>query len=109
MDAWLTAHRSEWEPNRSAADFSPIAERLDELENRVVPIRVYLHDGKLYAEDADRKAFDAAILDSDYRADTKKRNQEIEPHNGAEVTALIQKVLATPKDIVERAIAAISR
>ena len=56
-----------------------------------------------------RKAFDAALLDADYRAEAKKRNQEIEPHSGAEVTALIQKLLDTPEDIVKRAISAISR
>jgi tripartite-type tricarboxylate transporter receptor subunit TctC len=56
-----------------------------------------------------RKAFDLALQDPDFRADAKKRNQEIEPHNGAEVTALIEKVLATPKNIVERAVAAIGK
>lgn len=56
-----------------------------------------------------RKAFDSALSDPDYRADAKKRNQEIEPHNGAEVTELIEKVLATPRSIVERATAAIGK
>ncbi len=53
-----------------------------------------------------RAAFDAAVRDPDYRAEAAARLQRVLPHTGAEVAALVTQFLATPRDIVERVVAA---
>lgn len=53
-----------------------------------------------------RGAFDKAMADPAYQADAKKRRQIIRPRDGAEVEALVKKMFATPKAIIDRTIAA---
>lgn len=53
-----------------------------------------------------RKAFDAAVTDPGYLADTQKRKQIIAPRHGADVAGLVNKLFATPKAIIQRTIAA---
>jgi tripartite-type tricarboxylate transporter receptor subunit TctC len=54
-----------------------------------------------------RTAFDATMRDPQLLADSEKIHIDISPLPGATVQDLIQKLYATPKDIVERARAAI--
>lgn len=54
-----------------------------------------------------RKAFDAAVKNSEYVADTKKRIQDVEPKSGEEVERLVQQMYQTPQDVVKRTISAI--
>src|SRR3954463_6771077 len=54
-----------------------------------------------------RTAFDATVRDPQYLADAEKTHIDISPLPGATVQELIQKLYATPKDITERAKAAI--
>ncbi len=49
-----------------------------------------------------RDAFDATMTDADFIADTRKSKLELEPEDGAHLTALIAKIYATPKPIVDR-------
>jgi tripartite-type tricarboxylate transporter receptor subunit TctC len=51
-----------------------------------------------------RKAFDATVRDPAYQIEAKRQGQAIEPRNGAEVTALIERVFATPKPIIQRTV-----
>lgn len=53
-----------------------------------------------------RAAFDKAVGDPAYLADAAKRLQKIEPRGGAEVQGLVDKLYATPKEIVDRTIQA---
>ena len=53
-----------------------------------------------------RRAFDAAVADPDYIADSKKRIQDLAPKSGAEVEKLVQRMLTTPEAIIKRTIAA---
>jgi tripartite-type tricarboxylate transporter receptor subunit TctC len=50
-----------------------------------------------------RKAFDDTMKDPEFLADGKTMQAEISPTSGAEAQALIAKVYATPRDVVERA------
>lgn len=50
-----------------------------------------------------RKAFDAAIRDPEFLADSNKSQMEITPQTGAEVEALIAKFTSAPQAVVERA------
>jgi tripartite-type tricarboxylate transporter receptor subunit TctC len=50
-----------------------------------------------------RQAIDATLRDPDYVADAKKQTLDVDPINGADVTALIRKIYATPPGVVERA------
>jgi len=52
--------------------------------------------------EAYRKAFDAAVKDPEYLAEAVQRQQNIVPHNGADVQAKIEAMYATPQAIVER-------
>lgn len=52
-----------------------------------------------------RKAFDAAVRDPQYLADAANRRQRISPRDGADVTELAGKLLATPPDVVRRMLA----
>ncbi|MPZ41344.1 MAG: hypothetical protein GEU95_25520 [Rhizobiales bacterium] len=49
-----------------------------------------------------RRAFSAAVRDPQYLADAAKRRQRVRPRDGADVTGLVQKLLATPDDVVQR-------
>ena len=53
-----------------------------------------------------RKAFDAAVRDPGYLADTQKRKQTVTPRDGADVMKLVEQLLATPKPIVQKVIEA---
>lgn len=53
-----------------------------------------------------RAAFDKAVKEPAYLADAAKRLQKIAARNGAEVEGLVDKLYTTPKDIVDRTIAA---
>lgn len=59
------------------------------------------------ATQAWRRAFDSAVTDPAYRAETKKRNQDVTVKSGAEVEALVGKLAATPAAIVKRTLAAV--
>ena len=54
-----------------------------------------------------RKAFDATMADPQYLADAKKMRIDIEPLPGAKVQEIVQKLHATPKNVVQAARAAI--
>jgi tripartite-type tricarboxylate transporter receptor subunit TctC len=54
-----------------------------------------------------RKAFDDTMKDPQYLADAGKMHIDISPLPGARVQEIVQKLHATPKDIVEKARAAI--
>ncbi len=56
-----------------------------------------------------RKAFDATMKDSKFKAETDKAKMEIEPVTGQEVAQLVNELYATPKDLVEAAAAATAR
>jgi tripartite-type tricarboxylate transporter receptor subunit TctC len=49
-----------------------------------------------------RKAFDDTMKDPAFLAEAEKLKLDIDPLNGAQVSALVTRVLATPKDVVER-------
>lgn len=51
-----------------------------------------------------RKAFDAAVKDPAYLADAEKRRQTVRPRTGPDVEALVARMFATPKPIIERTI-----
>ena len=49
-----------------------------------------------------REAFDATMKDPDFIADAKKQKLDLSPESGADLAALIDKIYATPKPIVEK-------
>ena len=49
-----------------------------------------------------RDAFDATMRDPEFIADVKRNKFELEPNDGAHLAALIDKIYATPKSIIER-------
>ena len=49
-----------------------------------------------------RDAFMATMKDPDFLADTKKGKLEVEPEDGQKLEALIKRIYATPKKIVEQ-------
>jgi tripartite-type tricarboxylate transporter receptor subunit TctC len=52
-----------------------------------------------------RKAFDAMMKDEKFLADAKARNMDVNPLSGAEMTKIVERVLATPAPVVDRALA----
>jgi hypothetical protein len=54
-----------------------------------------------------RKAFDATMSDPQYLAEAKKLRIDIAPLSGDKVQAIVEKLHATPKNIVQAARAAI--
>ena len=54
-----------------------------------------------------RDAFNATMKDADFIADAKKSKLDLEPEDGEHLTALIMKIYATPKPIVDRVTALI--
>jgi hypothetical protein len=50
-----------------------------------------------------RKAFDETMHDPGFLADAQKMRISIAPLGGSEVQALIEKLYATPKALVDRA------
>jgi tripartite-type tricarboxylate transporter receptor subunit TctC len=51
-----------------------------------------------------RDAFDATMRDAEFMAEAKSRKLDLEPTTGAELAALIDRIYATPKPVVERVI-----
>ena len=49
-----------------------------------------------------RDAFSATMKDPDFVADTKKQKLDVEPEDGEHLAALIKKIYATPKPIVDK-------
>jgi tripartite-type tricarboxylate transporter receptor subunit TctC len=49
-----------------------------------------------------RRAFDATMKDKDLLADAEKQSLEVNPATGEEMTEMLKKVYATPKEIVTR-------
>lgn len=54
-------------------------------------------------------AFDATMKDKGFLADAKKRKVEINPMGGEEIDALIKKIYAIPKDVVDATKEALNR
>jgi tripartite-type tricarboxylate transporter receptor subunit TctC len=50
-----------------------------------------------------RTAFDGTVADPQFLADAEKMKISITPLSGAKVQALVEKLYATPKDLIERA------
>jgi len=53
-----------------------------------------------------RRAFDATIADPELRAEAARMNLAVEPSTGEDVAALLRRIYATPKAVVEKAAAA---
>jgi tripartite-type tricarboxylate transporter receptor subunit TctC len=49
-----------------------------------------------------REAFDATMQDADFIAEAKNSKLELAPEDGAHLAALIMKIYATPKPIVDK-------
>ena len=49
-----------------------------------------------------REAFSATMTDPEFIADAKKQKLDVEPENGEHLAALIKKIYATPKPIVDK-------
>jgi tripartite-type tricarboxylate transporter receptor subunit TctC len=49
-----------------------------------------------------RSAFDATMKDPEFAAEVKRNKFDLEPEDGPHLAALIEKIYATPKPIVER-------
>jgi len=49
-----------------------------------------------------RDAFNATMRDADFVADAKRNKFELEPEDGEHLAALIKKIYATPKPIIDR-------
>ncbi|MGE5537193.1 MAG: Bug family tripartite tricarboxylate transporter substrate binding protein [Gemmatimonas sp.] len=58
-----------------------------------------LQPGKL---DMLRKAFDETMKDPDFKADAEKQKLDVDPEDGPHLEALIKKIYAMPKPIVEQ-------
>jgi tripartite-type tricarboxylate transporter receptor subunit TctC len=50
-----------------------------------------------------RKAFEAVLKDPEYIAEARKQHMETQFMRGTEISALIDRIYATPNDVVERA------
>ena len=50
-----------------------------------------------------RRAFDATIRDPDFLAEAQKLSLEIDPLNGAEISALLDKAYTAPKSVIAEA------
>ena len=49
-----------------------------------------------------RDAFNATMKDPEFAADVKRNKFDLEPEDGEHLAALINKIYATPKAIIER-------
>ena len=52
--------------------------------------------------DALRRGFDATMKDPEYLAMMKKARNALNPVDGATLTAIVAKALATPKSVIDR-------
>jgi len=53
-----------------------------------------------------RAAFDMAVRNPDYLAESKNRRMNVQVRDGAEVTQFVARMFATPREIVQRTIEA---
>jgi tripartite-type tricarboxylate transporter receptor subunit TctC len=49
-----------------------------------------------------RRAFDATMADPDFRAEAAKMQADLAPSTGEEVQALVERIYATPRPVIER-------
>ena len=49
-----------------------------------------------------RAAFEATMTDADFAAEVRKSKLDLDPEDGAHLAALIAKIYATPKPIVDK-------
>jgi tripartite-type tricarboxylate transporter receptor subunit TctC len=49
-----------------------------------------------------RAAFDATMKDAEFIAEVQARKLDLEPEDGEHLAALIRKIYATPKPIIDR-------
>jgi hypothetical protein len=49
-----------------------------------------------------RRAFDATMSDPDFRAEAAKIQADLAPSTGKEVQALVERIYATPRPVIER-------
>jgi hypothetical protein len=49
-----------------------------------------------------RDAFNATMMDAEFVADAQKSKLDLEPEDGEHLAALIRRIYATPKPIVDR-------
>ena len=49
-----------------------------------------------------RAAFDATMTDPDFIADAQKSGLDVEPESGARLAALVSKIYATPRSVIDR-------
>jgi tripartite-type tricarboxylate transporter receptor subunit TctC len=90
------------------AKTSEARQALELLLSQDIMARPYLAPPKVPADRtaALRKAFDATVEDAAFVADIKKQRLDLSPMSGEEMEQIIVKLYATPKALVERAIAA---
>jgi tripartite-type tricarboxylate transporter receptor subunit TctC len=82
---------------------------IDFLFGHLVMSRSYVLPAGVTAEriNALRAGFDAMVKDEAVKADFVKANHELAPMSGAEVNALVDRIYATPKHVIDKALAAI--
>ena len=49
-----------------------------------------------------RDAFNATMKDPEFIADVEKAKLQLKPETGETLTALIEKIYATPKEVIDR-------
>jgi tripartite-type tricarboxylate transporter receptor subunit TctC len=49
-----------------------------------------------------RDAFNATMRDAEFIADVKKAKLQLKPETGEALTALVERIYATPKEIIDR-------
>ena len=49
-----------------------------------------------------RAAFDATMKDAEFVAEARTRKLDLEPEDGEHLAALIRKIYATPKPIIDK-------
>jgi hypothetical protein len=95
-----------------ALDFIKDAKDRDALEFFLLPYEFnnpyYLPPGvSAEAVKTWRAAFDATVVDPDYKAESAKRLQDVDVKSGEQVEALVKKLFATPADVIKRTVEAI--
>ena len=83
---------------------------IDFLFGHLVMSRSYVLPANVPAErlGALRAGFDAMVKDKAVQADFVKANHELAPTSGADINALVDRIYATPKHVIEKALTAIA-
>ena len=83
---------------------------IDFLFGHLVMSRSYVLPADVPAErlNALRAGFDAMVKDKAVQADFVKSNHELAPMSGADVNALVNRIYATPKHVIDKALTAIA-